>query len=172
MTWLLGYGYSQEGARLIAHRNPAIIATMPIDAILNSLRMNRDFMRQVVAWERLRARPSQAAPFPIDLDTRLVAALHQRGIDQFFTHQAAAVTAVSQKQNVIIATATASGKSLCYTVPVLQRLLERGPARALYLFPTKALAHDQTAETNAIIAAGKLPIAVNSYDGDTPRGHI
>lgn len=143
---------------------------MPIATILNSLRMNRDFMRQVVAWERLRSRPAQSAPFPLDLDTRLVKTMQQRGIVQLFTHQAAAITAVSQHKNVIIATATASGKSLCYTVPVLQRLLERPSARALYLFPTKALAHDQTAETNAIIAAGKLPIAVNSYDGDTPRG--
>ncbi len=100
----------------------------------------------------------------------LRAALRQRGVDRFFTHQAKAITAVSQRQNVVIATATASGKSLCYTVPVLQRMLERPTARALYLFPTKALAHDQTAATKAIIAAGKLPIEVNSYDGDTPRG--
>lgn len=142
---------------------------MPTASILNELRLNQDFMRQVMAWERLPARPPAYAAPDVVLPGTLLAALRQRGVDQFFTHQSAALTAVAQHHNVIIATATASGKSLCYTVPVLQRLLEKPVARALYLFPTKALAHDQTAETNAIIAAGNLPIAVNSYDGDTPR---
>jgi DEAD/DEAH box helicase domain-containing protein len=142
---------------------------MTVANILNSLRMNRDFMPQVVAWERLPARQAQYAATAVPLAENLQAALQQKDMARFFTHQAAAITAVSQNKNVIIATATASGKSLCYTVPVLQRLQEKPAARALYLFPTKALAHDQTAETNAIIAAGKLPIAVNSYDGDTPR---
>jgi DEAD/DEAH box helicase domain-containing protein len=143
---------------------------MSIMPLLAELRLNRDFMSQVVAWEKMRPRPASFAEYDSALPAALKQALGQRGIDQLFTHQAAALTAVSQGKNVIIATATASGKSLCYTVPVLQRLLVRPSARALYLFPTKALAHDQTAETNAIISGGKLPIQVHSYDGDTPRG--
>lgn len=141
---------------------------MPISSILQNLRLNRDFMSQVAAWERLPAHQPRLATAP-PLAEALLGTLAKHGVSQLYTHQAAAITAVSHHHNVIIATATASGKSLCYTVPVLQRLLEKPTARALYLFPTKALAHDQTTETNALITAGKLPIAVYSYDGDTPR---
>ncbi len=124
-------------------------------------------MQNVVAWERIPARPS--ATHPLTLPPQIIKALQQRGIDQLFTHQAAAVSAVSQNQHVVIATTTASGKSLCYTIPVFQRLLERPNARALYIFPTKALAQDQLAETQVLIGAGNLPFEVYSYDGDTPR---
>ncbi|MCB8977258.1 MAG: DEAD/DEAH box helicase [Ardenticatenaceae bacterium] len=140
---------------------------MTVAELVANLRLNRDFMSNVVAWERLPARPS--ATQPVELPQTIRQALKERGIDQLFTHQAEAVTAVSQNQNVVIATTTASGKSLCYTVPVFQRLLERPKARALYLFPTKALSQDQLAETQTLIAAGNLPFDVYSYDGDTPR---
>ena len=142
---------------------------MQLPDLLSALRMNRDFMRDVVAWERLRARPAQTAPLANPLSERLLDALRERGIEQFFTHQAAAIDAAQRGENVVIATATASGKSLCYTVPVLQRLMERPKARALYLFPTKALAHDQWAETAALINAANLPVEVHNYDGDTPQ---
>ena len=141
-----------------------------LPALLDHLRFNRDFMANVVAWERIPPRPARTAPLPEWLDPRLAAALHGRGIDRLFTHQAAAIEAARRGENVIVSTATASGKSLAYTLPVLQRLLERPDARALYLFPTKALAHDQEAETAGLIAAARLPVAVNTYDGDTPRG--
>lgn len=142
---------------------------MQLPELLSALRLNRDFMRDVVAWERLRAHPAQYAAVASPLSERLLGALHERGLEQFFTHQASAIDAAQRGENVVIATATASGKSLCYTVPVLQRLLERPHARALYLFPTKALAHDQWAETASLIQAGRLPIQVHSYDGDTPN---
>ena len=141
-----------------------------LPALLDHLRFNRDFMANVVAWERIPPRPARTAPLPEWLDPRLAAALHGRGIDRLFTHQAAAIEAARRGENVIVSTATASGKSLAYTLLVLQRLLERPDARALYLFPTKALAHDQEAETAGLIAAARLPVAVNTYDGDTPRG--
>lgn len=142
---------------------------MELSELLTGLRLNRDFMANVVAWERLRARPSRTAEPDVTLDKRLLAGLRARGVAGFYSHQAAALTAVFQGHHVVIATATASGKSLCYTVPVLQRLLARPSARALYLFPTKALAHDQLAETTAVIKAANLPISAHSYDGDTPR---
>ncbi len=142
---------------------------MPLSELLSALRLNRDFMRGVAAWERLPARRAQFAPVNAPLAEKLQAALRACGMAQFFTHQAAAIDAALRGENVVIATATASGKSLCYTVPVLQRLLERPKARALYLFPTKALAHDQLVETAVLINAAHLPIEVHSYDGDTPQ---
>ncbi len=142
---------------------------MLLGELLSALRLNRDFMQGVVAWQRLPVRAARFAPVQAPLAEKLWAALRARGIEQLFTHQATAVDAVLRGENVVIATATASGKSLCYTVPVLQRLLERPKARALYLFPTKALAHDQLAETAALISNGHLPIEVHSYDGDTPQ---
>ncbi|MGB5058023.1 MAG: DEAD/DEAH box helicase [Candidatus Promineifilaceae bacterium] len=142
---------------------------MNLPELLSQLRLNRDFMSQVVAWERFPARPAQFQNVNAPLDGRILAALQSRHIHQFFTHQAEAIDAALAGDNTVIATTTASGKSLCYTVPVLQRLLQRPSARALYLFPTKALAHDQLAETAAILSAGKLPIEVHTYDGDTPQ---
>ncbi|MEW5987664.1 MAG: DEAD/DEAH box helicase [Chloroflexota bacterium] len=142
---------------------------MSLDAVLATLQRNADFMSQVVTWRRLPARPPRYTPPPADLSPHVLTALRQRGIEPFYTHQAAAITAALQGQNVIVATATASGKSLCYTVPVLHTLLTQPQARALYLFPTKALAHDQLAETAALIAAGRLPVAIHPYDGDTPQ---
>ena len=138
--------------------------------LLDHLRANRDFIANVVAWERIPARPARYGPLPEAVDPRLAAALRARGIDQLYSHQAAAIGAVARGENVVVATATASGKSLVYTLPVLSRLAARPDARALYLFPTKALAHDQEAETAALIAAASLPVAVHTYDGDTPRG--
>ena len=141
---------------------------MSLNEVLAGLRRNRDFMSQVVAWERFRARPPQTAPLTCDLHPQLQRALQQRGFTSFFTHQTAAIQSALNGENVAIATSTASGKTLCYNVPVLQSLLTRPQARALYLFPTKALAQDQLAELRALTEAGRLPVAINSYDGDTP----
>lgn len=142
---------------------------MTVSAVLQGLRLNRDFMSQVVAWERIAARPGHYRTLSTPLSPQLLQALHQRNLHQFYTHQALAIDAAMGGENVIIATATASGKSLCYTVPVLQTLLAEPTARALYLFPTKALAHDQLADTANLLNAGNLPIPVHPYDGDTPR---
>ena len=144
-------------------------SVMTLPEILTLLRRNRDFMQQVVAWERLPPRPASFAPLPALISPEVIAALRQRGIPRLYTHQVAAISAISGGSDVVIATATASGKSLCYTLPVLTHLLSDPDARALYLFPTKALAHDQLAETTALISAGDLPVVVNSYDGDTPQ---
>ena len=142
---------------------------MQLPDVLAQLRLNRDFMSQAVAWEKFPAQPARFQPVAVEIDERIMTALRSRGVAQFFTHQAAAINAVTSHHHTVIATATASGKSLCYTVPVLQRLLDRPKGRALYLFPTKALAHDQLAETAVTIGAGKLPLEVHTYDGDTPQ---
>lgn len=140
-----------------------------MQTVLASLRQNRDFMSQVVAWERLPARPQRTAPLQHALAPDLEEALQARGIDSFFSHQAAAIDAALDGRNVVIATTTASGKTLCYNVPVLQTLLADGAGQALYLFPTKALAHDQLAEVSELIESTHLPLTAHSYDGDTPR---
>ena len=140
-----------------------------LEATLLDLRRNKDFMPNVIAWERMPARPAKQVVLAVPVPEKILRALDGRGIHHFYLHQAEAITAVAQKQNVVIATATASGKSLCYTVPVLSRLLERPSAKALYLFPTKALAHDQLAETTSLLSAGQMTIQAASYDGDTPR---
>ena len=142
---------------------------MLLPDVLASLRMNRDFMSQVVAWERLPARPASAEALPEGLAPQLVTALKSRGISTLYAHQQTAIQSALSGANVVISTATASGKSLCYTVPILDSLLAQPAARALYLFPTKALAHDQLAETSALITAGSLPVAAHSYDGDTSQ---
>jgi DEAD/DEAH box helicase domain-containing protein len=126
-------------------------------------------MKQVVAWERIQAKTARNASFPPGVDARVRHALEERGIGQLYAHQRTAIDASLDGEHVVVSTATASGKSLCYMVPVLNRLLSHPTARALFLFPTKALAHDQQAEMSAIVSKGDLPIEVHSYDGDTTQ---
>ncbi len=126
-------------------------------------------MSQVAAWQRLPARLAQTAPLQHDLLPALQDALQARGIDRFYTHQSVAIDAALAGSNVVVATATASGKTLCYNIPVIQRLLAGGQGQALYLFPTKALAHDQLAEVSDLLSGAKLPLLAHSFDGDTPR---
>jgi DEAD/DEAH box helicase domain-containing protein len=110
------------------------------------------------------------APLPAELHPGLVAALHSRGIDRLYSHQAEAWSAVRQGRHLVVVTPTASGKTLCYNLPVLQRILEAPESRALYLFPTKALAQDQLAELGAITSPLPIRVRVDTYDGDTPPG--
>lgn len=144
---------------------------MSIHALLESLRLDSQFMRNVRAWERLPARPAHYADFPEGLNPRLIAALRKLGQSPLYTHQAAATQAGLAGANVVTVTGTASGKSLGYNLPVLNRLLSDPQARALYLFPTKALAQDQAAALTTLLesleAVDQIP--VRTYDGDTPR---
>jgi DEAD/DEAH box helicase domain-containing protein len=110
------------------------------------------------------------APLPSDLRPELAAALRRRGVERLYSHQAEAYTAVRNGRHLVVVTPTASGKTLCYNLPVLQRLLEDPERRALYLFPTKALAQDQLAELGALKSSLPLNVRVDTYDGDTPPG--
>jgi DEAD/DEAH box helicase domain-containing protein len=116
------------------------------------------------------ASPATYAPLPRDLHPELVAALRSRGIDQLYSHQSEAYASIRNGKNVVVVTPTASGKTLCYNLPVLQRLLEDPEKRALYLFPTKALAQDQLAELGALKKGLPIDLRVDTYDGDTPPG--
>jgi len=127
----------------------------------------------VTAVRRLPAVTAQFVPFPDALDPRLTAALRSRGITQLYTHQAEAIAHGLAGRHAVVITPTASGKTLCYNAPVLNAILQDPSSRALYLFPTKALAQDQLAELQTlcetIAQASGEQIGVFTYDGDTPQ---
>ena len=128
----------------------------------------------VTAVRRLPAVAAQLAPFPEALDEP---ARHRRcrsrGIEQLYTHQAEAIEHALAGRHTVVITPTASGKTLCYNAPVLHAILQDPSSRALYLFPTKALAQDQLAELQAMCEAidrdAGEQIGVFTYDGDTPQ---
>ncbi|MCP3867096.1 MAG: DEAD/DEAH box helicase [Gammaproteobacteria bacterium] len=111
--------------------------------------------------------PGRYASLPIDLDMRISKALLSRGIRQLYSHQAEAWEFARSGQHFVVVTPTASGKTLCYNLPVIQSVLN-DQAKALYLFPTKALAQDQVAELLELNKAGGLGVKTFTFDGDTP----
>jgi len=129
----------------------------------------RDVTGEVLtAIRHFPARQAQWADFPAWVHADLVAAYAAKGIRQLYTHQAAAAETVHAGKNVVIVTPTASGKTLCYNLPVLNEILENPDTRALYLFPTKALAQDQLAELYDVNQRLENRFGVFTYDGDTP----
>jgi len=102
------------------------------------------------------------------LDPRIKGGLASRGIDRLYAHQAEAIEAVRAGRDVVVVTPTASGKTLCYALPALQAIADDPAARALFLFPTKALGQDQVSEFSELSAAAGLTISTATYDGDTP----
>src|SRR4029453_5464264 len=104
----------------------------------------------ITAVRRLPAVSAQYAPFPEGLEPRLTQALAARGVTQLYTHQAEAIDHALAGRHTVVITPTASGKTLCYNAPVLDAILKDSSSRALYLFPTKALAQDQLAELHAL----------------------
>ncbi|MFL7793054.1 MAG: DEAD/DEAH box helicase [Anaerolineae bacterium] len=144
---------------------------MALSDVLDSFRQDPAFMRCVTAWERLPARPPRAALWPKGLDARLVTAIQNQGIEQLYVHQGQAMEAALAGEHVVLATSTASGKTLAYNLPILNALLDDPSACALYLFPTKALAHDQVSSLNSLLSNLQSPISIRPYDGDTPSSH-
>jgi len=122
----------------------------------------------LTAVRRYPARAAQWAEFPAWVHDDLKAAYAAKGIQQLYSHQAGAAEAVHAGKNVVIVTPTASGKTLCYNLPVLDAILADADARAMYLFPTKALAQDQLAELYDLNQRLENRFGVFTYDGDTP----
>ncbi|MFN2166323.1 MAG: DEAD/DEAH box helicase, partial [Anaerolineae bacterium] len=168
---------------------------MDLEDVLDQIERDAQLARRISRWQRLPPRPARYADFPDGVDPRLVKALLQHGIERLYTHQAKAVGDALRGLNVVVVTPTASGKTLCYNLPVLDRLLADPSARALYLFPTTALAQDQLAELGGLqgtlahlsAAPPSKPLATDpssrplagmanparleahTYDGDTPQ---
>lgn len=129
-----------------------------------------DFPGEVTLDHVIPEATAKFAPLPADLKPELVAALSRRGIERLYSHQAEAYVAVRNGRHLVVVTPTASGKTLCYNLPVLQRLLEKPEKRALFVYPTKALAQDQLAELSALKHGLPVDVRVDTYDGDTPPG--
>jgi DEAD/DEAH box helicase domain-containing protein len=134
-------------------------------ALVDELTGDPDYRGQLVHLERLPARPARLVEPPDDLPELVLSRLEARGVTALWTHQAAAIDLARAGRHVVVATGTASGKSLCYQLPVFDALLGDGHRTALYLAPTKALARDQLRAIRSFALAG---VRASAYDGDTP----
>jgi DEAD/DEAH box helicase domain-containing protein len=139
-----------------------------IDEMIELIRNTPELMEQVTHWHTIPPREGQYDDFPEGLHPLLREGLASKGIHRLYTHQAASFREVAAGRHVVTVTPTASGKTLCYNLPVLQGILNNESARALYLFPTKALAQDQVAELHEIVNKMEVDIKTHTYDGDTP----
>ena len=142
---------------------------MNLAQLLGRLRSDDRFLRNVTRWETLPAQAARHAPWPAALDPRLVDVMRARGLEQLYSHQAEAVAHALAGRSLVVPTPTASGKTLCYNLPVFDALLRDPEARALYLFPTKALSQDQMHEAHEVVSALGVDIKVHTFDGDTPE---
>src|SRR5713226_2506945 len=141
---------------------------MLVGEILDDLLTSRSTGPCITATRHFPPRAPVPAAFPTTLDPRLQSALRGHGIEYLYSHQARCWELIEKGHSLVVVTPTASGKTLCYNLPVLQALLEGADARVRYLFPTKALAQDQLAELEEI--AKTLPeLRMFTYDGDTPQ---
>ncbi len=141
---------------------------MNIHQIIEKLQNDEEFKKNLTKWEVLPATPPQYKEFPNTLEEKLINALAYQGIHHLYTHQAEAIETILRGENVCVVTPTASGKTLCYNIPVLNEILKRPNTRALYLFPTKALSQDQLHELRSIIDYLDVGIKTFTFDGDTP----
>lgn len=153
----------------------------PIETVVDQLAARDRNGDLITALHRVPARQAEWAPMPEWVRPELIAAYREKSIEQLYSHQAHAIAAVHDRRSTVIVTPTASGKTLCYNLPVLNSVLENPDVRALYLFPTKALAQDQLAELHELGERLENQFGVFTYDGDTPsdsraaireRGHI
>jgi DEAD/DEAH box helicase domain-containing protein len=140
-----------------------------VQDVLDRLLADPSISNGVVHHATIPGKPASSVPMPEWLDPGIRAGLESRGVTALYRHQAEAVEAVRAGEDVVVVTPTASGKSLCYLVPTLQALSVDPTARALYLFPTKALGQDQVAELGELSRASGLQINASTYDGDTPN---
>lgn len=138
-----------------------------LSQLIDFIKGNKEFSEQIIHWQTMEAREAKTVPLPEIIDTRLKEALGKRGIHTLYTHQHEAFELAGAGKNFVAVTPTASGKTLCYNLPVLQQVLKDEQSRALYLFPTKALAQDQKSELNEIITEMGVPVHSYTYDGDT-----
>jgi DEAD/DEAH box helicase domain-containing protein len=137
--------------------------------LLDELAQDKAIQDAIAVWRKIPPKEGVYEPFPDELSGELKRVLTERGFSRLYSHQAESFRQVRSGNDVVVVTPTASGKTLCYNLPVMQELLERQEGRALYLFPTKALSQDQQSELNEVILGGKLGLKDFTYDGDTPQ---
>ncbi|MBR5547108.1 MAG: DEAD/DEAH box helicase [Clostridia bacterium] len=140
---------------------------MNVDQLIGRLKTDQSFMECVTEWRTLPATEGHYLPLPENMDERLKQVLRSRGIHTLYTHQAECYQLAQAKKDFVVVTPTASGKTLCYNLPVVSTILENEDARALYLFPTKALSADQVSGLYEMIEALGVNIKTYTYDGDT-----
>ena len=140
---------------------------MNVDQLIGKLQNDPAFMENVTSWKMLPASAGSYADFPALLDQKIGDVLHRRGIHRLYTHQASSFQAAVEGRDFVVVTPTASGKTMCYNLPVLSAILKNPDARALYLFPTKALSADQASELYELIEALGVDVKAYTYDGDT-----
>ena len=143
-------------------------ARVSLEQILDTLARDADFKRLVTRWERIPPRRASYAEFPAWLDGRISATLRRRGILSLYSHQADALETTHAGKHTVVVTPTASGKTLCYDLPVIDAIAKDPTARALYIFPTKALAQDQLTELERLAKDVDIELKTYTYDGDTP----
>ncbi|MBT2707857.1 DEAD/DEAH box helicase [Pseudomonas sp. ISL-84] len=135
---------------------------------MKELISEQQYKENIVHWHTIEEKEAKTADLPDDIHPSLKDALLKRGITRLYTHQKTSYQTALKEQSLVAVTPTASGKTLCYNLPVLQTIVNDPNARALYMFPTKALAQDQKSEINEIIQESGLNINSYTYDGDTP----
>lgn len=144
---------------------------MNVNDFLHEIQHRGEYRDQIVQIKRIPARPAKYVALDPPLDPRLRHILAMEGIEKLYAHQARSVQCLREGKDVLVVTGTASGKTLCYNLPVAEKLLRDPAARAMYVFPTKALAQDQLATLDRWIRydeAFSRTIRVATYDGDTP----
>ncbi len=141
-----------------------------LNELLQQWQNDPAFMSNVTRWEVVPPSEGSFSDFPDRLDRQLQETLKNRGISRLYSHQARAVNAALENKNVVVVTPTASGKTLCYNLPVVSSLIDDPSSRALYLFPTKALSQDQVAELRDLTANLEADLNCHTYDGDTEPG--
>lgn len=140
-----------------------------IDKFIESIPFDPQLNKRISHIEKIKEKGADFSDFPKDLDNRLVRALMESGIEHLYSHQIKAYSLLKEGKNVVVVTPTASGKTLCYNVPVIDKILKDENARALCLFPTKALSYDQLEGLSKLLKSVKQGIETFTYDGDTPR---
>jgi DEAD/DEAH box helicase domain-containing protein len=141
---------------------------LQIDMLLSEWQRDAAFAENVTSWNVEKKRDAKYREMPVWLHEDVRKALANHGMAKLYTHQLAAIEQAHQGRDVMVVTPTASGKTLCYNIPVLDEICKDSAARALYLFPTKALSQDQVAELHELVSHLEMSVQSYTYDGDTP----
>jgi DEAD/DEAH box helicase domain-containing protein len=142
---------------------------MNLIQLLERFKLDDALQENITCWRTIPAKEAVYSSIPVGLDSRLTDALAKKGIHKLYSHQSTAIEAVLGGEDIVVVTPTASGKTMCYNMPVVNAILKDPSSRAMLLFPTKALSYDQSKELDELIGGTGAPIKAYTYDGDTPQ---